>query len=544
MKKDKIEKRAMLFRKLEAIDEAIHLTKESKKLFELLRPSSKLKHRTSEFKEVYEDRVKFVNKHEEEYLKKMGEEKTKAENEIKKIDKAEKKNKAARDRRAAKKAAMLKDEAARKHTRKKTTKKKKPEVVTSVKKISAAVKGTVVPKPNKKLGENPNIDVCITFDTTGSMYPCLTQVRRSVKEVVSTLFKDIPDLRISIIAHGDYEDARRTYVTKTLDFTKDMNSIINFVSNVGPTCGFDAPECYELVLNEARTKLSWKSGRSKVIVMIGDDVPHGTTYHLNTKNIDWRNELGLLLEANINVYGVHAMPGCRRHSKPFYTEIAKKTGGFYLTLDQFSSITDLIMGICYRQDDEKGFVEFAAQLKRQGKMSRGLANSFKTMSGEPSSDFSESYDSVFGDYSYSYKEDGLIPVPAGRFQVIPVSSESKIREFIEDQGVTYKAGRGFYELVRHGKKRYKVQQYKEIILMDRESGDVFNGSEPRKLLGLRPRINGGRGSGVVENIAPKSLDKYRVFIQSTSYTRKLVPGSSLLYEVPDWDSKATCHPTY
>lgn len=408
-----------------------------------------------------------------------------------------------------------------------------------------------------------SIDVCFTFDTTGSMYPCLTQVRRSVKEVVSQLFRDIPDLRISIIAHGDYEDARTKYVTKIMNFTNNKDSIINFVSNVGPTCGYDAPECYELVLNEARTKLLWQSGRSKVLVMIGDDVPHPPTYRLNTKNIDWRNELGLLLEAGINVYGVHAMPGIRRHSKPFYKEIANKTNGFYLTLDQFASITDLIMGICYKQDSEKSFVDYAVGLKKKGRLSRNLVNSFKRMASEPSPDFKESYDSVFegasdvdedeyDDYSYtsessrsrcsspktykySYEKDGLIPVPSGRFQMIPVDSEAKIKNFIEDQGIEYKAGRGFYELVRYGKKRYKVQQYKEVILMDRESGDIFNGAEPRKLLGLQPQIDGGRGSGVVESLAPKSLDKYRVFIQSTSYTRKLVPGSSLLYEVPDWE---------
>ena len=179
-----------------------------------------------------------------------------------------------------------------------------------------------------------SIDVCITFDTTGSMYPCLTQVRRSVEQTVKKLFSDIPDLRIAIIAHGDYCDApsyrggfrsgRETYVTKISDFSNNVNEITNFVKTVGQTHGGDFPECYELVLNEARTKLKWGSGRKKVIVMIGDATPHPPQYDLNVNNIDWRNELGLLLEAGINVYGVHAMPGMRQVSKQFYTEIAEK----------------------------------------------------------------------------------------------------------------------------------------------------------------------------------------------------------------------------
>jgi hypothetical protein len=379
------------------------------------------------------------------------------------------------------------------------------------------------------------IDVCITFDTTGSMYPCLTQVRRSVRDTIRRLFTDIPDLRIAIIAHGDYCDAAETYVTKVFDFTRKVSDVANFVSTVERTFGGDTPECYELVLHQARTKLNWKSGRSKIIVMIGDDIPHGPNYPQNTLKIDWRNELGLLLESNINIYGVHAMPGIRRHSKHFYEEIARKTGGFYLTLDQFSYITDLIMGICYKQESEQSFVNFAAEVKRSGRMSRGLSSSFRTMVSKPDADFYESYSSIFEDKKYSYEIDGLPPVPSGRFQVIYVDKESTIRDFIEEQGITFQTGRGFYELVRHGKKRYKVQQYKEIILMDRESGDFFTGPDTRDILGLKPQIKiVGKNRGVVESLVPKSLVKYRVFIQSTSYTRKLVPDSSLLYEIEDW----------
>lgn len=374
-----------------------------------------------------------------------------------------------------------------------------------------------------------NIDVCITFDTTGSMYPCLTQVRRTVKETVRRLFHDIPDLRIAVIAHGDYYDERWAYITKIFDFSRDVNNVVDFVGSVGRTDGGDRPECYELVLYQARTQLSWKTGRAKVIVMIGDDIPHNPDYPRNTKRIDWRNELGLLLEANINVYGVHAMPGIRRHSKPFYEEIARKTGGFYLTLDQFSYITDLIMGICYKQQSEEAFDQFAKEVYRSGRLSKGLKSSFRSMS-------SLGPDILTEKSIYSYHEDGLTPVPSGRFQVIYVDKELTIRNFIEDAGITFQTGRGFYELVRHGKKRYKVQQYKEIILMDRGSGDFFTGPEARQILGLKPQVEiVGKNRGVVESLPPKSVDRYRVFIQSTSYTRKLVPGSRLLYEVEDWD---------
>lgn len=376
-----------------------------------------------------------------------------------------------------------------------------------------------------------SIDVVITFDTTGSMYPCLTQVRRSIKQTVKELFNDIKDLRIAIIAHGDYCDEGETYVTKLLNFSRDVDLITDFVMKVGKTFGGDSPECYELVLNQARTELKWKSGRSKVIVMVGDDIPHGPAERQNYKHIDWRNELGLLLEAGINVYGVHCMPGIRTHSKPFYEEIARKTGGFYLTLDQFSSITDLIMGICYKQDSDSAFVDFVKKVEKKGRLTKDLSTSFRTMADKAG--IAVSIEVVVGKKKgkkYAYEEDGLHPVHSGRFQRIYVDEEQRIDEFVREQGLTFKRGRAFYELVRYGKKRYKVQQYKEIILMDRESGDFFNGPDVRKILGLHPQTDSG---GVTEYLAPNALDKYRVFIQSTSFTRVLVPGTDLLYEVED-----------
>ena len=315
-----------------------------------------------------------------------------------------------------------------------------------------------------------SIDVCITFDTTGSMYPCLTQVRRTVGDTIERLFNDIPDLRIAIIAHGDYCDHGRSYVTSIMDFSTNINMIDDFVMGVGMTFGGDTPECYELVLNEARTKLNWGSGRQKVIVMIGDDIPHpvGYQYGKFRVDIDWRNELGLLTEAGIQVYGCHAMPGVRRHSRPFYKEIAKKTGGFYLTLDQFSVITEMIMAICYRQEGEDQLDTFVIEIKKKGKMTRGLQNSISIMKGEEVED--DCFDYTRPAYKTSYRshsvresgkekfagKTGLIPVPAGRFQFMDVDADQKISTFINDQGVEFKPGRGFY--MPH--KRTKVQQYK------------------------------------------------------------------------------------
>jgi hypothetical protein len=98
---------------------------------------------------------------------------------------------------------------------------------------------------------------------------------------------EIPGMRIGIIAHGDYCDAGSTYVTKKLDLSGDVAGICNFVQNVEPTGGGDAPECYELVLHEAQS-LAWTPTNSKTLVLIGDDIPHAPAQ--TPKKLNWRQQ--------------------------------------------------------------------------------------------------------------------------------------------------------------------------------------------------------------------------------------------------------------
>jgi hypothetical protein len=356
------------------------------------------------------------------------------------------------------------------------------------------------------------IDVLVSFDTTGSMYPCLTQVRRNVEKLVNRLFKDIPGIRIGIIAHGDYCDAGSTYVTEMLDICEDQGKIVDFIKHVEPTGGGDAPECYELVLHEARSA-AWSGGKSKVLVMIGDDVPHGPTYPGNIKNLNWRNELELLLEAGINVYAVQALG--RRHSTPFWQEVAEKTGGFHLQLNQFAYVRDMIMAVCFKQQGNEQLEQFEQELVSSGKMTRGVDGMIGTMLGRKES---ERFTTTVG---------ALGAVPGGRFQVLEVDRDVSIKDFVLEQGATFNKGRGFYEFT----KRVKVQDYKEVILMDNKTGDLFSGDKSRQMAGIP--------IGVTANVSPGSgaLAGYTCFIQSTSYNRKLLGGTKFLYEVEDWEDE-------
>ena len=71
------------------------------------------------------------------------------------------------------------------------------------------------------------------------------------------------------------------------------------------TGGGDWEECYELVLHEARTKLSWTPGTQRSLVMIGDATPHPPSYHMNTLKLDWKKEAKQLYdELGVKIYSV------------------------------------------------------------------------------------------------------------------------------------------------------------------------------------------------------------------------------------------------
>ncbi len=351
------------------------------------------------------------------------------------------------------------------------------------------------------MSKSQTVDVVVSFDTTGSMYPCLSQVRKRIEGMITQLFKEIPNLRMGIIAHGDYCDGDRAITV--LPLTSEIQKLCKFTREVPATGGGDTPECYELVLHKARS-LAWRDGK-KVLVVIGDAEPHESRYPQNTLKLDWRNELGLLLKMGVHAYGVQ----CLGYSGAayFYREIAKQTQGCHLTLDQFSSAVDLVMAICYQQAGPAELESWEAQVEKAGRMNRELDIAFAMLAGRkgPSKRFKGDRD--------------LQAVPPGRFQVMEVESDCYIRDFVERNGIPFQKGRGFYELT----KTETIQGYKEIILRHNSSGDLYTGKKARQLLGL-PEVGSARTKPVVPT-------GYTAFVQSTSVNRKLIGGTEFLYEV-------------
>lgn len=226
------------------------------------------------------------------------------------------------------------------------------------------------------------LEVAISFDTTGSMYGCLEEVRAKVKDLAQRLQADIPGIRIAIIAHGDYCDADK-YIVKWIDFGASLPELCDFVENVERTGGGDGPECYELVLKRAREELAWTAGSQRVLVVIGDNEPHqvGYKYGGQTYYIDWREECESLKNMGVKVYGVKANAFGDVYG--FFKEAPELTGGQFANLKNFSSIFDFLMMICYREGNPDMMPVYASEVRARhvGGMAKDMEELVKKFGG-------------------------------------------------------------------------------------------------------------------------------------------------------------------
>lgn len=173
------------------------------------------------------------------------------------------------------------------------------------------------------------LDMVIAFDTTGSMAAYIDAVRREVSELIPRLFKDNDNLRLGIVAFGDYCD-----MNSATDFgdayqclmpTDNENDIIKFIRESRDTSGGDGDEFYELVIKKIVEETPWRKDATKAILLISDANPHplGYTYkdHVVGNQIDWRKEAEKAAFMKIKIDTVTIT------DEPWYKELSKMTNG-------------------------------------------------------------------------------------------------------------------------------------------------------------------------------------------------------------------------
>ena len=340
-------------------------------------------------------------------------------------------------------------------------------------------------------------DVVFSFDDTGSMSACRRIVRDYIDKVSADLLVQFKNLRVGVMIHGDYYDCNGKDVDSpcvSLDLTKDWVSIKRFLEAPRKFGGGDEPECYEYVLYKSKS-LTWRLNSNKILVMIGDSIPHEPNYSMNVLKLNWRNEISNLKSLGVKIISVQARDVKSAYS--FYQKMASETNGHHLRLTQFSQIPDIMAAICYKGSN---------QLDKFVKSDNASLSS-------PA--FRRNIDILDGKITEASKSvSGLT-----EFQMFDIPYDVDIKSFVTSMGLRFEAGRGYYEFM----KRETVQSYKQIVVQDRKTEVFYPDAEGRKMLSL---------PNSTVKITPKDYDdKYRFFIQSTSYNRVLKKGTTFLYNI-------------
>lgn len=221
--------------------------------------------------------------------------------------------------------------------------------------------GLVKPKVKESTttSSDDRLDMVIAFDTTGSMASYIDAVKKHVKVLIPKLFKQNPDLRIGIVAFGDYCDMpskdRFGKAYQVCELTDNENRLIEFITKAQNTRGGDGDEFYELVIKKIVEETNWREGSTKAVLLIADAEPHRVGYSYSDRvvnnQIDWREEAKKAAEKGIKFDTLTI------GRNQWYTKLSDITNGVSAPFSTSSKTSQLVE---------------AAALARGGEKTRGL----------------------------------------------------------------------------------------------------------------------------------------------------------------------------
>ena len=208
------------------------------------------------------------------------------------------------------------------------------------------------------------LDMVIAFDTTGSMAAYIDAVRKEVSELIPRLFKDNEDLRLGIVAFGDYCDMKNAQefgiAYQCIMPTNNENDLVKFVVDSKDTHGGDGDEFYELVIKKIVEETPWREGSTRVILLISDAAPHpiGYTYenYVVNNQIDWRKEAEKAASMKIKIDTVTIT------DEPWYKELSKMTNGMNVPFESGYKTARLVEAATWSRGSMKARERFDSLL--------------------------------------------------------------------------------------------------------------------------------------------------------------------------------------
>ena len=182
-------------------------------------------------------------------------------------------------------------------------------------------------------GDAPRIEVAFVLDTTGSMNRLIQGAKQKIWTIARRVAggRPAPVINLGLVGYRDRGDQ---YVTKVFNLTNDLDAIYGHLIEFQSQGGGDTPESVNQALHEAVTKLSWSGDANalKIVFLVGDAPPH-----MDYDDVKYPETIRLAAAAGIIINTIQC--GNNLQTTPFWQDIASKSGGEYIRIDQSGGMT-------------------------------------------------------------------------------------------------------------------------------------------------------------------------------------------------------------
>ena len=188
------------------------------------------------------------------------------------------------------------------------------------------------PAPIARGSARSALDLGFLVDATGSMGDEMRFLQTELRDIVTRVRASEPevDIRISIVFYRDRGDE---FVTRTLPFTRSVDSAVAFLEGTSADGGGDFPEDMNAGLAEM-TRQEWsRDVAPRMLFVIGDAPPH----LYEDERYTYREAIRDASLGRIAIYPV-AASGIDQPTEYLFRAMAAMTGGKYIFLTDDSGV--------------------------------------------------------------------------------------------------------------------------------------------------------------------------------------------------------------
>jgi hypothetical protein len=175
--------------------------------------------------------------------------------------------------------------------------------------------------------DSVRLDVHFLIDATGSMADEIAQLKDNIQAIAAAIdsMPARPDLRLGMTVYRDQSDA---YVSRTFEFTPDVDAFEEALAEVRADGGGDYPEDLNEALSRAVHAPEWRVEQTVSLIFLVADAPPHLDYGQQNH---YAFEMLEAAERGIKIYPI-ASSGLDEQGEYIFRQLAQATGGRFIFL--------------------------------------------------------------------------------------------------------------------------------------------------------------------------------------------------------------------